>query len=270
MSVRPAAVAGRFYPADPDALASLVDELLGDVPAEEPRARPVAAVAPHAGYQYSGAVAAHTYAHLVPWRDEISRVVVLGPAHFVPLDGMAVPSVDAFDTPLGPVEIDDEARTLATETPDVAVDDIPHAPEHSLETQLPFLQRSLDPGIRVLPVVVGRTPPKAVAALLTRLLEPGAVAVVSSDLSHYLDQRRARERDDRTAAAVLARDVSAIRPDDACGYWPLRGLLHLAAERDLDVELLRLATSADAGAGPGRVVGYGAFLMHAVSGPGAG
>ncbi|WP_448625286.1 AmmeMemoRadiSam system protein B [Geodermatophilus sp. URMC 64] len=262
MRVRPAAVAGRFYPADPDALAALVDELLGDVPAEEPRARPVAVVAPHAGFQYSGAVAAHAYAQLVPWREEITRVVVLGPAHFVPLDGMAVPGVDAFATPLGPVGIDDDARTVAAGSPDVAVDDAPHAPEHSLETQLPFLQRSLTPDVRVLPVVVGRTPPSAVSDLLARLLEPGAVAVVSTDLSHYLDQRTARERDDRTAAAVFARDASALRPDDACGYWPLCGLLHLAAERDLAVELLRLATSADVGADPRRVVGYGAFLIQ--------
>ncbi|RBY83724.1 AmmeMemoRadiSam system protein B [Geodermatophilus sp. TF02-6] len=270
MRVRPAAVAGRFYPADPAALADLVDGLLRGVhldvrpgvrPAVRP-ARPVAVVAPHAGYRYSGAVAAAAHACLACRREAVGRVVVLGPAHLVPLDGMAVPTVDAFATPLGPVEVDADARTAAAASPHVALDDAPHVGEHSLETQLPFLVRTLGPAVRVLPVLVGRTPPPAVAALLDALLPlGGTVAVVSTDLSHFLGDRAARERDRRTADAVLARDAAALGPADACGHHPLRGLLHSAAERDLDVELLRLATSADSGADPRRVVGYGAFLL---------
>jgi MEMO1 family protein len=261
--VRPAAVAGRFYPADPSDLADRVDRFLGDVRVDRRAACPVAAIAPHAGYEYSGAVAAAAYAHLAPWRDDIDRVVLLGPAHFVPLEGMAVPGVDAFATPLGPVVIDADARTTAIGMPEVAVDDEPHHPEHSLETQLPFLQRALGPAIRVLPVTVGRTDPSTVAALLANLLAAGrAVAVVSTDLSHYLDLPTARERDARTAAAILARDAAAIRPEDACGHWALRGLLRHAAEEGADVELLRLGSSADSGSDPRRVVGYGAFLVH--------
>ena len=264
--IRPAAVAGRFYPADPSALADLVDALLADAlqvdaATERTTARPAAAVAPHAGYEYSGAVAAHVYAHLARWRSEITRVVLLGPAHFVPLEGMAVPGVDAFATPLGPVEIDGEARAAVTGMPSVAVDDRPHEGEHSLETQLPFLQRALGPTVTVLPVTVGRTAPAEVAALLAgRLRAGGTVAVVSTDLSHHLDLRTARKRDARTVAAILRRDAAAVGPEDACGYWALRGLLHHVTERRMDVELLRLATSADSGADPGRVVGYGAFL----------
>ncbi|MFD2091982.1 AmmeMemoRadiSam system protein B [Blastococcus deserti] len=262
MRVRPAAVAGRFYPADRSALADLVDGLLADVRPERPE-HPVAVIAPHAGYRYSGAVAATAYAHLAPSRFRITRVVVLGPAHVTPLRGMAVPSVDAFDTPLGPVEIDVDARTAVIGTPGVAVHDHPHAGEHSIETQLPFLQRALDPGVRALPLLVGHTPPATVAALLSSLLaETGTVAVVSTDLSHYLPQPLAREQDAHTAAAIVARDGLAVGPADACGHWPLRGLLQHAADRGLDVEVLRLATSADAGADPGRVVGYGAFLLH--------
>jgi AmmeMemoRadiSam system protein B len=261
--VRPAAVAGRFYPAGRSALADLVDGLLADVRDERQPVRPAAVVAPHAGYQYSGAVAATAYAHLARWRAGIVRVVVLGPAHFVPLRGMAVPGVDAFATPLGPVGIDVAARTTAVGTRAVAVDDHPHEGEHSLETQLPFLQRALGPAVTVLPVLVGQTPPTTVAALLSALLsDTGTVAVVSTDLSHYLSQQSAREQDARTAAAILARDGSAVGPADACGHWPLRGLLQHAADRGLDVELLRLATSADGGVDPGRVVGYGAFLLH--------
>jgi AmmeMemoRadiSam system protein B len=180
---------------------------------------------------------------------------------------MAVPAVEALATPLGTVAVDDDARTAATAVPGVAVDDRPHDGEHSLETQLPFLQRVLGPGIAVLPVLVGRTAPASVSALLTALLGvDGALAVVSTDLSHHLDERSAHARDRRTAEAVLARDAGALGPDDACGSHPLRGLLHHAAERRWTVDLLALATSADSGAGRDRVVGYGAFVLHGAPG----
>jgi hypothetical protein len=266
--VRPPAVAGRFYPDDPDELRDLVDRLLAEVPGGPQPVPPAALIAPHAGYRYSGAVAATAYAHLAAARDPVARVVLLGPAHRWPLDGMAVPSVDALTTPLGSVDVDDDARTAAAALPDVVVDDRPHEDEHSLETQLPFLQRVLGPEVAVLPVLVGRARPEAVAAVLTAL--DVALAVVSSDLSHHLDERSARERDRRTADAVLARDAGGVGPEDACGSAAVRGLLHHAAERGLTVELLRLATSADSGAGCARVVGYGAFLLHGTAGGGAG
>ena len=278
MQVRPAAVAGRFYPGDPDALAALVDALLAEVPPPRRRLRPAAVVAPHAGFRFSGPVAAAAYAHLSPWRDDVRRVVVLGPAHFTPLRGMAVPSVEAFATPLGPVPVDADARAVAAGCSGVVVDDEPHAGEHAIETQLPFLIRTLGVAVPVLPVVVGDTPPSVVAALLSTLLAPtvfgptssgptssgtaGTIVVVSTDLSHYLSLAQARERDTRTAAAVVSRDGDALAPGDACGFHPLRGLLRHAAERDLAVEQLRLATSADTAGDPRRVVGYGAFLFH--------
>jgi AmmeMemoRadiSam system protein B len=268
--VRPSAVAGRFYPADPEELRDLVDRLLGEVRGPPQQAPPLAVVAPHAGYEYSGAVAATAYAQLTAAPDAVSRVVLLGPAHFRPLDGMAVPAVDGFATPLGVVAVDDDARTAAIALPGVAMDDGPHDGEHSLETQLPFLQRVLGPEVAVLPVLVGRSQPESVAAVLTALLAvEGTLAVVSTDLSHYLDEPSAHERDRRTAEKVLARDAGALRRDDACGYHPLRGLLHYAAERPVMVDLLRLATSADGGAGRARVVGYGAFVLHG-AGLGAG
>jgi AmmeMemoRadiSam system protein B len=261
--VRPAAVAGRFYPADPAALADEVDRLLEAARPGPHAARPVAAIAPHAGYRYSGAVAAESWAHVARVRDDIRRVLLLGPAHYAPLRGMAVPAADAFATPLGAVAVDADARSVATELPDVRVDDVPHGPEHSLETQLPFLQRTLAGDVRVLPVLVGVTAPAVASRLVAALLGDDTVAVVSTDLSHYLDRRTAERRDRRTADAIVAGDESAVGADDACGSRPLRGLLHLVAERRLDVELLRLATSPDVGADPGRVVGYGAFLVHA-------
>jgi AmmeMemoRadiSam system protein B len=269
--VRPVAVAGRFYPDDPDVLAALVDALLAKAPPSRHRARPVALVAPHAAFRFSGAVAATAYAHLSPWRGDVARVVVLGPAHFTPLRGMALPAVEAFATPLGPVPVDADARTVAAGLSAVVIDDEPHVSEHAIETQLPFLVRTVGPGVPLLPVVVGDTPPSAVATLLSTLLSSAStIAVVSSDLSHYLDRAQARERDTRTATAVLARDGDALQPGDACGFHPLRGLLRHAVDRDFVVEQLQLATSADAGADPRRVVGYGAFLFYEATGWSAG
>jgi len=266
VQTRPAAVAGRFYPADPGMLAALVDDLLAAARPAHASVPPVALVAPHAGYRFSGPIAATAYAHLARWRGVVTRVVVLGPAHFVRLRGMALPGVDAFATPLGPVTVDADARAVARELPAAVVDDAPHTPEHSLETQLPFLIRTLGPAVRVLPVVVGSTPPAAVAGLLDAVLGNGTVAVVSTDLSHYLPRPQAEERDSRTAAALVARAAAAVAPTDACGHQPLRGLLHHAAVRDLAVEQLGLATSADTGGDPGRVVGYGAFVLRGQAG----
>lgn len=264
--VRRAAVAGRFYPDDPAELARLVDRLLATVlparvrPATAPAA-PVGLIAPHAGYRYSGQVAAAAYASLAAGRVSTARVVVLGPAHATPLTGMAVPAADAFATPLGPVEVDAAARATAVSLDGVEADDEPHAPEHSIETQLPFLQRALGTAVPVLPVVVGETPPEPVARLIEALGGPGTVTVVSTDLSHYLDVTAAHERDARTVEAIVARQDRALRPRDACGFFALRGLLSWAAGDDLDVTLLRLATSADVGGDPHRVVGYGAFVV---------
>jgi hypothetical protein len=269
--VRPVAVAGRFYPDDPDVLAALVDALLAKAPPPRHRARPVALIAPHAAFRFSGPVAATAHAHLSPWRGDVARVVVLGPAHFTPLRGMALPTVEAFATPLGPVPVDSDARTVAAGLSAVVIDDEPHASEHAIETQLPFLVRTLGPGVPLVPIVVGDTPPSAVAALLSTLLSSACtIAVVSSDLSHYLDRAQALERDTRTATAVLARDGDALQPGDACGFHALRGLLRHAVDRDFVVEQLQLSTSADTGGDPRRVVGYGAFLFHEATGQSAG
>jgi AmmeMemoRadiSam system protein B len=265
--VRPAAVAGRFYPDDPNALAALVDALLADVPPPRRRVRPVAVVAPHAGLRFSGPVAAAAYADLTSWRSNVSRVMVLSPAHFTPLHGMAIPSVGAFATPFGPVPVDADARTIAAGLSAVVVDDEPHASEHAIETQLPFLIRALGPAVPVLPVVVGDTPPSTVATLLSTVLAAaGTIVVVSTDLSHYLNRAQARERDTHTAAAVRARNGDALQPGDACGFHPLRGLLRHAADRHLVIEQLQLATSADTEGDPRRVVGYGAFLFRQATG----
>lgn len=258
--VRAAAVAGRFYPADPRALTELVDRLLADA---RPRAveAPRALVAPHAGYLYSGPVAATAYATLT--RGSVERVVLLGPAHFVWFDGVAVPSVDAFATPLGPVAIDRELRARALACPGVVVNDEPHAPEHALEVHLPFVLRALGT-VSVLPLLVSSLDADVVADVLDAVARDDRTLIVcSSDLSHYHDDATAKARDRKTAGAIVARDPGRIGPGDACGRDAIRGLLARARRAELRVTLLDLRTSADTAGDPTSVVGYGAFALTA-------
>ena len=257
--IRPPAVAGTFYPEDPVALAAMVDRALGAAPAGEPP--PKALIVPHAGYVYSGPIAGSGYARLAPLRDVVRRVVLLGPAHRVRVAGLAVSSADAFATPLGRVDLDRELRARVRELPGVQVHDAAHAREHSLEVQLPFLQRVLA-RFTLLPLVVGDAEPAAVAAVLDAVWGGAeTLIVVSSDLSHYHDYDTAVRRDRATAAAVVARAAERIDDDDACGARPLRGLLEATARRGLGVRLLDLRNSGDTAGPRDEVVGYGAFAV---------
>lgn len=255
---RPPAVAGAFYPADPQELTTDLDRLLAGARPAEAAGESVALVVPHAGYVYSGPVAATAYA-LLRGR-AIARVALLGPAHFVPVAGAAVTAADGWRTPLGVVSIDPALRETAVAAGAV-VDERAHEPEHAVEVQLPFLQRVLGAGFRALPIAVGVADASTVADLIAALL-PYALVVVSTDLSHYLDDMAAKALDRRTADAVLAREPERIGRDDACGSFALRGLVELARRDDLLVRLLDLRTSADTAGDPWRVVGYGAFVVE--------
>jgi AmmeMemoRadiSam system protein B len=263
LASRPPAVAGSFYDAHPQRLAATVDTFLADAcPPPAGSARPTALVVPHAGHVYSGPVAASAYATLRPHTDDIRRVVLIGPSHFVPLRGMAVPAAAAFATPLGDVPVDVAGCVrLAGAVEGVQVSDRPHRQEHSLEVQLPFLQRLLPGGVALLPVLVGGAAAEDVAAALDATVAAGDLVVVSTDLSHHLDADTARRRDRATAEAVVRRDPGAIGARDACGAVPLRGLLVWARRHDLSVRLLDLRTSADTAGGRRQVVGYGAFRL---------
>lgn len=259
MSTRAPAVAGSFYPADPGELTAAVDALLATAP--RVATSPKALVVPHAGYMYSGPIAATGYATLLPARHDITRVVLLGPAHHVAFDGCAIPRADAFRTPLGDVPVDSAARAALARMPDVVVDDRPHASEHSLEVQLPFLQRVL-PSFALVPIVVGRCTAARVASVISAVWGgPETVVLVSSDLSHYEDHRSAARHDADTAASIVSYASDAIGPYDACGAYPLRGLLEIARERALVPSLLDLRSSGDTAGTADRVVGYGAFAL---------
>jgi hypothetical protein len=263
LRVRPPAVAGSFYPADPT---SLRDELhrvfeAAETPdGDRPDAK--ALIVPHAGYRYSGLVAASAYVRLATVRDRIRRVVLLGPSHRVRLDGLAVTSADAFGTPLGDVPIEPCARTAALDVgPFVRIDDAPHAVEHSLEVQLPFLQHVLD-RFELLPLAVGRCSVEDVAAVLDAVWSGDeTVVVVSTDLSHYRPYGEARTIDQRTAAAVVALALEQIDDTDACGAYPLRGMLLAARRRRMAAEIVDLRSSGDTAGHRDRVVGYGAFVL---------
>lgn len=258
--IRPAAVSGTFYPGERANLTHVVDGLLAaaDVPAAG-GALPKAIVVPHAGFIYSGPVAAHAYARLRAQAHRIRRVVLLGPTHRVPVAGMALPDADSFATPLGNVAVDNDAVAAISRLPQVVVSAPAHAWEHSLEVQIPFLQRVLE-NFRLLPIAVGDASPAQVAEVLDILWGgPETLFVVSSDLSHYLPYEVARQVDRRTIDAILALSEEPIGHDEACGGTPVNGLILAARRHRLHPELLDLRNSGDTAGGRDKVVGYAAL-----------
>jgi len=258
-SVRPAAAAGLFYARDPRRLLAHVAELIGAVEASA-GVPPKAVIAPHAGYVYSGSVAARAFAPLRPGADAVKRVVLIGPAHFVPVHGLAAPTVDAFATPLGRVPLDRQALAAIADL--VVETDAPHAPEHSLEVELPFLQALL-PSFALVPLVIGDATAQEVAEVLRRLWGgPETAIVVSSDLSHYHDYDTARRLDAATAAAIERGDWQSLGPDQACGFLAVAGLIVETNRRRLALRRLALCNSGDTAGGRERVVGYGAWMIE--------
>lgn len=260
--VRSAEVAGSFYPSDESALTRFVTDLLREAPkgpAEAPL--PKALVAPHAGYVYSGPVAASVYARLSPFRGKYRRVLLLGPAHRYPFRGLAACSAAAFSTPMGSVPVDKEARARALGNPHVQLLDEAHRGEHSLEVHLPFLQTVLGK-FQVLPLVVGDASPEDVAEVLQELWGgEETLVVISSDLSHFLSYEKAGKLDEVTARAIESLRPEEIRPDQACGRIPVGGLLLRAREEGLEVERVDLRNSGDTAGPRNQVVGYGSFLF---------
>ena len=260
MKIRPAAVAGFFYEGDQSQLETQVDDLLDAIePVTSPLPR--ALIVPHAGYIYSGPTAAYAYARLNPLRDRIKRVVLFGPAHRVYLRGMAVPGVEAFNTPLGDIQLDLPAINRLRGLSGVSVSDVAHEGEHSLEVQLPFLQRALA-DFKLVPVVVGETEPDEVAQAMEALWDDdGTLLLVSSDLSHFHAYENAVRRDKATCDRLLQR-ASDLRGEEACGARALNGLMRTETGRALAMELLHLCNSGDTAGDKRRVVGYGAFSLH--------
>ncbi|HEX7055020.1 MAG TPA: AmmeMemoRadiSam system protein B [Burkholderiales bacterium] len=259
--IRSAAVAGLFYPGERRALAAEVEALLAASGEPAPRLGfPKALIVPHAGYVYSGPVAARAYDELAAARGAVRRVVLLGPVHRVPVRGLAVPSARAFATPLGTIPIDAEALAAARALPQVVQSDAAHALEHSLEVQLPFLQKQLGE-FALAPFAVGAASVQEVAEVIERLWGGReTLVVISTDLSHYHSYPEARRIDGATVSRIaqLATDLDH---EEACGATPLNGLLAVARRRALAVRLLAACNSGDTAGGKDRVVGYSAFAL---------
>lgn len=254
-SIRPPAVAGAFYPADPRALQGMIDDLLNAAMPIEAVHRPKAIIVPHAGYVYSGAIAACAYASLRSAHELYRRVVLMGPCHRVPVNGFALPASQWFATPLGEVAVDRESWQRLQREPDVFVDESAHALEHSLEVHLPFLQTVLD-HIEVVPLVVGKTTAERVAEVLESLWgDEKTLIVISSDLSHYLPYHQARWLD-RSTVGHIERLEPKIGFEHACGALPVNGLLLAAQRHHLVPTVLDVRNSGDTAGGRDRVVGY--------------
>lgn len=262
--IRPPAVAGMFYPADPRQLAHDVRQLLDRARTGIPRQfdlAPKALIVPHAGYIYSGAIAATAYASLLMIAARIRRVVLLGPAHRVAVRGLALPGADGFDTPLGRVMLDKAAASAIAHLPQVGVSAQAHALEHSLEVQLPFLQSILTEDFTLLPLAVGMASAEDVAEVLEAVWGGGeTLIVISSDLSHYLPYATAQRVDNDTAQAIL-KLRQPIAHDQACGGTPIGGLIVAAQKHHLTPHLLDLRNSGDTAGSHAQVVGYASFAF---------
>jgi AmmeMemoRadiSam system protein B len=260
-TIRPAAVAGAFYPADSISLSAMVGAFLELAP-KQMEVIPKALIVPHAGYVYSGPIAASAYAQVLDASNKIKRVVLLGPSHRVAVDGLALPGADAFATPLGVVPIDMEAVNTLRHLPQIKEIPAAHRMEHSLEVQLPFLQTVLR-DFKLVPLAVGDATTDEVAEVLD-LLWGGeeTLILISSDLSHYLPYKSACETDQMTANAIveLRRPINL---HEACGGIPVSGLIKAARDRGLQPRLLDLRNSGDTAGDKSRVVGYGAFGFYA-------
>jgi MEMO1 family protein len=258
--VRRPAVAGGFYPAQADQLRQDVVKLLAAA-GTAVKITPKALIAPHAGYIYSGSTAAAAFATLSGSAQTFARVVLIGPAHYVAIGGIALPTVDAFETPLGRVPVDRAGLNEIAGLPFVSRNDAAHAPEHALEVELPFLQIVL-PSFSLLPLVVGDASAHEVAQVLARLWSgPETLLVISSDLSHYHSYEAARRLDAATAAAIENGDWSSLGPGQACGYLPIAGFLIEANRRNLNARRLSMCNSGDTAGPRDQVVGYGAWTF---------
>ncbi|CCG41042.1 AmmeMemoRadiSam system protein B [Magnetospirillum molischianum] len=265
-AIRLPAFAGQFYPSDPIAIRHQIATML----ATAPHARattPKAIIVPHAGWVYSGPIAAAAYAQLVPARGRVRRVVLLGPSHRIALRGLALCDAEAWASPLGQVLLDRDSALRLTTLPDHSISDPAHAQEHALEVQLPFLQAVLGDDFRLLPILVGEASAEIVAATLDTVWgDSETLIVVSTDLSHYLDYESCRRQDSGTAAAIERFDGTELALDSACGRNPLAGLLLAAQRRGMKIDRLDLRNSGDTAGSRDRVVGYGAWALYETGG----
>jgi len=261
MSIRSTAVAGMFYPSDPGELQANLEALLQH--ANTHQNQPKAMIVPHAGYIYSGSVAASAYAGFYNRRQTVSRIVLLGPAHRVGFNGIAASSADYFATPLARIAVDHTSLQPSIDNAAIKYFDLVHEKEHCLEVQLPFLQQIFNSPFQIIPLVVGKTDASQVADVLRMLWGgPETLIVISSDLSHYYDYETARQLDRHTTSLIEQFQEADLNAESACGRIPIQGLLKVAKEVGLHCKTLDLRNSGDTAGSRDRVVGYGAYIFY--------
>ncbi len=261
-NIRPSAVAGLFYPANTASLLEMIEHSFHEAKPCLQRHKPKALIVPHAGYIYSGAVAASVYQYLLSNRDDIKRVVLIGPSHRVGFYGLALSSADYFDTPFGAIKVnhDSDQKLLALDA--MSILDEAHANEHSLEVQLPFLHFSLT-NFSIIPIVVGDASTTQVSHVIETLWGGSeTLIVISSDLSHYHDYKTAKLLDNATSQAIITLDSDRIDSLHACGCVGIRGLLDFAKHSPLKVSIIDVRNSGDTAGSKDSVVGYGAYLFE--------
>ena len=258
-STRRAAVAGMFYPADPEELRGAVQEYLGEAEQTAPSLK--ALIAPHAGYIYSGPIAGTAFAQIPPCGEGRRRVPILCLGHRLAFAGLAAPSADRFETPLGEVTVDSALLDSIADLPQVEIIDDAHTLEHGIEVQLPFLQYLL-PSFSIAPLLVGSAEPEEVCEVLDTVWGGDeTLIVISSDLSHYHDYTTAQRFDRETTSAIEGLRDTDIRPEQACGHLAIKGLLQSARKHGLTARNLDLRNSGDTAGPKDRVVGYGAYAF---------
>lgn len=258
---RQPAVAGSFYPDDKETLLEMVNEYLDNVEIITPSI-PKAIIAPHAGYMYSGQIAARAYKLFAQSKDTIKRVILLGASHRMSFDGIALSSADAFVTPLGSVEIDYETTNILKDLPCSIIADEVHAKEHSLEVHLPFIQVCLSNDVKIVPALTGNVSPSEVADFIEAAWNSDdTVVAVSSDLSHYLPYDECKQVDAKTTEAIENLNINGLEHDSACGRLAICGLLKIAKDKGLEVKTIDVCNSGDTAGDKISVVGYGAWAF---------
>ncbi len=258
MNIRPAAIAGYFYPADSNQLIESIQHYFNT--SLETNIEAKAIIAPHAGHQYSGSIAATAYKTILHRKENIERVVILGPAHRVFVKGIALSSADMFATPLGNIDIDQAAQSQLLELDFIQIIDEAHKDEHCLEVHLPFLQSCLNE-FSLIPLIVGETSPQQVSDVIELLWNDKTLIMVSSDLSHFHTYEFAKQVDQNTSDAIENFQIENIGPKQACGCRPLNGLLTYAKKHSYQVKSLEIKNSGDTSGNKERVVGYGAYAI---------
>jgi len=259
--IRKWAVAGRFYPAAAKELQATVKKYLDRV-SPEPGKPPRALIVPHAGFEYSGPIAATAYARLASLRESVDRVLLIGPAHYVAVSGLAAPSYDAFATPLGTIPVDTSAIRGLLDLRQVTLNDGAHDPEHCLEVELPFLQTVLG-DFELIPLLVGDATAEQVAEVIDRFWDdPHTFIVISSDLSHFHDYETATVMDAATSSAIEHLEADKLTAKRACGFRGIQGLLKVAILRGGESRILDVRNSGDTAGMRDRVVGYGAYAVE--------